>query len=70
MSLAGISAVTSCADTNVVVKIAEFQYTAEFPANPVPVTVNMNVSPPAVALVGASIAMVGVVAGFVPLFDP
>jgi len=63
ISAAVIAAWSCVALTNVVVRLVPFQFTTELPlTKPVPFTVKVKAAPPAVALVGASVVIVG--AGF------
>ena len=59
MRAAGTVAVSCVAETNVVVSAVPFQFTVEIAAKFVPLTVNVNPGPPAVAQVGLSELMVG-----------
>ena len=59
MRAAGTVAVSCVAETNVVVSAVPFQFTAEIAAKFVPLTVNVNPRPPAVAQVGLSELIVG-----------
>ena len=59
MREAGTVAVSCVAETNVVVSAVPFQFTVEIAAKFVPLTVNVNPGPPAVAQVGLSELMVG-----------
>src|SRR5258708_3316523 len=59
MLLAGTEAVTTEADTNVVVRAAPFQVTAQPLTNPDPFTVSVNVGPPTVALEGLRLVIAG-----------
>jgi len=63
ISAAVIAAFSCVALTNVVVRLVPFQFTTELPlTNPLPFTVKVKAAPPGVALVGASVVIVG--AGF------
>lgn len=59
MSAAVIEAVTWVALTNVVVRALPLNFTLEEGTNPVPFTVRVKPAPPAVALVGDSVVIVG-----------
>jgi 3,4-dihydroxy-2-butanone 4-phosphate synthase len=59
ISAAVIAAVICVPLTNVVVRAFPLNFTAEAATNPVPFTVNVNAAPPAVALAGESVVMVG-----------
>ena len=59
MSVDGIAAVNCVALTKVVVRAAPFQFTTEPLMKPVPLTVRPNDVPPAVALVGERLVMLG-----------
>jgi hypothetical protein len=59
MSPTVMAAVSCVAFTNVVALAAPLKFTIELETKPVPFTVNENAGPPAVALVGESVAMVG-----------
>jgi uncharacterized membrane protein YedE/YeeE len=59
ISAAVIAAVTCVALTNVVVAAVPLNFTVDPFMNPVPFTVNVNAAPPAFALVGESVVIVG-----------
>jgi hypothetical protein len=59
MRAAGTVAVSCVAETNVVVSAVPFQFTVEPETKLVPLTVNVNCGPPAVAQVGLSELTVG-----------
>ena len=59
ISAAMIAAVTWVALTNVVVLAFPLNFTCEAATKPVPLTVSVNAAPPAVALAGESVVMVG-----------
>src|SRR5215471_19289083 len=59
MSLAGMLAVTCVALTKVVVRLLPLTWTVAPLAKLVPLTVNVNAAPPAVALLGERLLMVG-----------
>ena len=63
MSAAVIAACNCVALTNVVVRLAPFQFSIDPEMKPVPFTVRVNAAPPAVALAGDSELIVGT--GFV-----
>src|SRR5438132_54065 len=65
MSLAGMAAVSRVALTNVVVRALLFQRTLAPETKPVPSTVSVKAGPPAVAVLGVSVVMVG--AGIPPV---
>ncbi len=59
MSEARMAAVNCVALTNVVVRALPPKFTTEFATKPVPFTVKLNPAPPAVALVGEMLVIVG-----------
>src|SRR6266850_5864240 len=63
-SVAELAAVSCVPFANVVVRAAPFQRTVEGGTKPLPVTVNVNATPPMVALLGACAVSTGVGLGF------
>jgi hypothetical protein len=59
MSEAGIAAVSCAALTKIVARVFPLKLTVEFVTNPVPFTVRVKATPPAVVLDGERVVMVG-----------
>ena len=59
MSAAGIAAVSRVAETNVVARFAPFHWTTELELKPLPLTVSVNATPLALAVVGLRLVVAG-----------
>jgi hypothetical protein len=62
MRPAGTDAVNWVFVINVVVSAVLFQFTTDLPENPLPFTVSVNAGPPAIAVLGLIVLMVGAAA--------